>query len=821
MKGTRWALIAGATILAMLLAVSAEARIDPGATGRILRAPEDATGCVDSDHATGPGQNVSSSSGTHWAGVIHVNIPPNSAPEIPTFCTDLTTNIHAGDCFQTAGATACPITWLLNNGYGPSDSLTNAEAAARQAAVWFYSDGMTVNTWDSVYARTQVIIGAVPSPCVLPSAPPEMAIDPPSDVNFLPGGETHALTVMVTQQGAPVAAQVVALQTDFGALSVSEVTTGSDGRASFTITSSSVGTAHITARFSYVLPAGTRFTKLPGAADQQVIVLGTPQTGDVIATATKTWESGSVIVVHKFRDDNTNGVQDGVEESLSGWTMRLYQWDGSAWSQVGTSKTTNAVGNAVWNGLAPGTYRAQETLQSGWLGTTPNPSASVTLAAGEQAQINFGNVPLALIRAWKFHDLDLDGEKDTDEPVLDGWTMNIDPAVNGIGSGVTAGGYVNFVDLDPNTYRVWETLQPRWMSTTAASQYVTVTATDEKEVWFGNVLMDLGDLPSSYGMTRLDQNGARHRLGALKLGALIDAEPDGQCCSICGGDDRSDLNPAPPSPDDEDGVVPTPGVTWLVGTVAQNKGGSLDVTVSGGNAYLNGWIDWGGDTDFNAAGDRIFDDLPVAPGTQTLRFDIPQTALGGATFYARFRLCTDETVPGEASANQATCDTLTGLTIDGEVEDYEFTFSPLAVVLTVFTAQVEDDHVLVTWETVSEINNQGFNLYRSVAPGGPLTLLDYLPSQGPGTPLGFVYTYRDYDVVLGETYDYWLESIDLSGVPTIHGPATVTLQSPTAVKVSTITALPLALPPAIPLGTLPVAAGLALAAAAWLRRRAW
>jgi hypothetical protein len=69
------------------------------------------------------------------------------------------------------------------------------------------------------------------------------------------------------------------------------------------------------------------------------------------------------------------------------------------------------------------------------------------LAAGEQAQINFGNVPLALIRAWKFHDLDLDGEKDTDEPMLDGWTMNIDPAVNGIGSGVTAGGYVNFVDL--------------------------------------------------------------------------------------------------------------------------------------------------------------------------------------------------------------------------------------------------------------------------------------------------------------------------------------------------------------------------------------
>ena len=164
MKRARFLLIAMVTVVAMLVAVPAAARIDPGDPGRSTRAPEDATGCVDSNNATGPGQNVSTSSGTHWAGVIHVNIPPNSAPEIPTFCTDLTTNIHAGDCFQTAGATACPITWLLNNGYGPSDSLASAEAAARQAAVWYYSDGMTVNSGDPVYARTQTIIGTVP-PC--------------------------------------------------------------------------------------------------------------------------------------------------------------------------------------------------------------------------------------------------------------------------------------------------------------------------------------------------------------------------------------------------------------------------------------------------------------------------------------------------------------------------------------------------------------------------------------------------------------------------------------------------------------------------------
>lgn len=825
MNRTHLLLAACAIVLALLFATPASAVFDPGELTGAVRAPQTATGCVDSDHATGPGQNISTSSGTHWAGVIHVNIPPYSTPEIPTFCTDLTTTIHAGDCFQTAGATACPITWLLNNGYGPSDALSNAEAAARQAAVWYFSDGMSVQTSDPVYARTQVIIGAVPSPCILPAAPPQMAIDPPSAINFLPGGEIHNMTVIVTQLGNPIANQVVSLQTDFGTLSASQVTTDANGRASFSVTSNSVGTAHVTAQFAYVLPAGTRFTKLPGADDQQVIVLGTPQTGNVIASATKTWEQGTLVIVHKFRDDNTNGLQDGVEESLSGWTMRLYRWDGSAWVQEGASKTTNAVGNAVWSNLGPGTYRAQETLQTGWLATTPNPSGSVTLAAGQQGQINFGNVPLALVRAWKFYDLDLDGVKDADEPVLDGWTMNINPAVNGIGSGVTAGGYVNFLDLDPNTYDLWETLKPHWMATTPALQTVTVAGSDLREVWFGNVEVDLGDLPVSYGITHVADNGARHRLGNLKLGYVIDAERDGQCDTTCGGDDRSDLDPGG-GPDDEDGVVPTTGVGWFVGTVAAGHGGSLDVTVSGGNGFLNGWIDWNGDLDFTDAGDQIFSDRALTGSaggtTQTLRFDVPESARGRDDFYARFRLCTQPVVASEIDSERATCNSLTGLTYDGEVEDYLFQFEPLAATLSQFSAQAESSHILITWETVSEIENQGFNLYRSNSVQGLRTLLDFVPSQGPGSSQGYSYAFEDRSVLAGQSYVYWLEDIDFSGELTLHGPTSAIALTPTAVTLASLntTSSTAAAVSALPVGGLFAATALAWAAVLWLQRRA-
>lgn len=812
-------------VLSLAMTTSAIGGTTPGDALVQPAGPEDATGCVDSDHTTGPGQNVYDVNNVrHWAGVIYVNIPPYSAPEIPTFCTDLTTTIHGGDCFQTAGSTACPITWLLNNGYEPSSSLSNAEAAARQAAVWYFSDGFDVRTSDPVYARTQEIINAVPSPCVLPASPPLMTIDPPSAVNFLPGGTTHTFILTVTQDGNPRANQVVNLSTDFGTLDPpTQVTTDSDGHATFTITGDLPGTAHITASFPYNLPAGTRFTKLPGAVDQQVIVLGTPQSGNVIASAIKTWQQGTVLIVHKFNDLNMNGVQNGGEESLSGWTIRLYRLDGATWTLVG-SKATNSSGNATWNDLAPGTYRAEEVLQAGWLITTPpNPSDPVVLVAGSQEQINFGNVALAVIKVWKFNDLDMNGTHSADEPVLDGWTMNIDPAVNGIGAGVTSNGYVAFIDLDPNTYHVWETEQARWRATTPTSQDVTVAANDFREVWFGNVQIDMGDLPASYGMTRMDQNGARHRLGNLMLGQVIDSETNGQCCSACGGDDRSDLNPTPPVPDDEDGVVPTPGFTWTVGTIGQGKGGSLDVTVTGGNGYINGWIDWNGNGNFADAGERVLADQAVAgaPGghVQTLNFDIPDSAIGLTTFYARFRLCEEPQVLGEVGNEQASCATLDGLTFNGEVEDYRFEMQPLAVVLIAFDAQAQNDHILVSWETASEINNQGFNLYRSTSAAGPEDLLDYIPSQGPGSPQGFQYAYQDFAVESGQTYYYWLESVDLYGGLAMNGPVSATYQAPTTVNVVDLRSAP-TWPLAVPLAVVAACAMMIGVGAAWLRQRA-
>ena len=108
----------------------------------------------------------------------------------------------------------------------------------------------------------------------------------------------------------------------------------------------------------------------------------------------------------------------------------------------------------------------------------------------------------------------------------------------------------------------------------------------------------------------------------------------------------------------------------------------------------------------------------------------------------------------------------------------------LAVTLADFSAVQQGDMVLVTWETASELDNRGFNLYRGTSPAGPDRQLNttLIPSQSQGNPGGFIYTWEDRaDLVPGTAYYYWLETVDISGVTTQHGPVSAVFQTPTAV----------------------------------------
>ena len=144
---------------------------------------------------------------------------------------------------------------------------------------------------------------------------------------------------------------------------------------------------------------------------------------------------------------------------------------------------------------------------------------------------------------------------------------------------------------------------------------------------------------------------------------------------------------------------------------------------------------------------------------------------------------------------------------------------PLAVTLASFEAQGQTSSILLTWETVSEIDNAGFNLYRSDSSAGPGELQTFVPSAAPGSSQGAAYEWTDLDVLPGVTYFYWLEAIDLNGQATLLGSVNAMVQSPTAVRLSQFDAAGQKRPAGPLPGVLAVGGGLALMLGVWSSRK--
>jgi len=164
---------------------------------------------------------------------------------------------------------------------------------------------------------------------------------------------------------------------------------------------------------------------------------------------------------------------------------------------------------------------------------------------------------------------------------------------------------------------------------------------------------DFGDTPDPAYTTLLANDGARHRndpdTQSIYLGSLVDFDPDAYSSSLADGDDTQDGS------DDEDGFTlflpPYIGITnyALINAV--------------GNGYLNVWIDYNADGDWNEPGEQVFDDLAVTSGFHFLEFVIPgdTLSLGGELSFVRVRYSSEAGIGYD------------GLAPDGEVEDYDIT----------------------------------------------------------------------------------------------------------------------------------------------------
>ena len=99
---------------------------------------------------------------------------------------------------------------------------------------------------------------------------------------------------------------------------------------------------------------------------------------------------------------------------------------------------------------------------------------------------------------------------------------------------------------------------------------------------------------------------------------------------------------------------------------------------------------------------------------------------------------------------------------------------PSLVELIAFDGEFLTPDVRLAWETASEIDNEGFHLWRSeVGKEDSTRITERLIASEGGPTWGGRYEFVDKGVAEGKVYRYELEAIDLYGESTFHGPIDV------------------------------------------------
>ncbi|UCE91290.1 MAG: hypothetical protein JSV90_07725 [Methanobacteriota archaeon] len=208
------------------------------------------------------------------------------------------------------------------------------------------------------------------------------------------------------------------------------------------------------------------------------------------------------ITGYKWLDEWMNGIWDGHEVALEGWTIELtgVLSDGSLFGPV--YATTDSTGFYCFCDLLPGTYVVRELIPAGWTNITPDQYEVTLDMADEVFCAKFGNVEYGMIDGWKFVDWDMDGFFDGVEEGLEGWQITLEGWLNDgippysldgtyVGPFVTytdENGYWYFDNLLPGVYKVTEESRSGWYATTPMERWIIVTSGSYIfDVKFGNV----------------------------------------------------------------------------------------------------------------------------------------------------------------------------------------------------------------------------------------------------------------------------------------------------------------------------------------------
>jgi hypothetical protein len=254
-------------------------------------------------------------------------------------------------------------------------------------------------------------------------------------------------------------------------------TTAADGSYSFT--SLGPGTYTVTE----VVPSGYTNTLKPG----NVIVASGATIGGIDFGNFKNVQ----ITGTKFNDLNGNGIFDGGEPGLAGFTFDLVN---VATNTVAAKATSGAGGVFTFGNVGPARYQVVEEQQTGFIQTTANPPPFSITSGNNVSGFVFGNYQITgtSISGAAYIDLNQNGVRDSGEPGAFDFKINL--YNNGLLVGQTttaADGTFSFNGLGPGSYFVAEVVRNGYLlgqgaaGFTAAAQSGTVVG----GLTFGNLIV--------------------------------------------------------------------------------------------------------------------------------------------------------------------------------------------------------------------------------------------------------------------------------------------------------------------------------------------
>jgi len=238
------------------------------------------------------------------------------------------------------------------------------------------------------------------------------------------------------------------------------------------------------------------------------------------------------IAGEKYEDVNANGVLDGTDAPKAGFTIDLYEDNGSVAGQLDAGDTllaqsvTDASGGYEFANVLAGNYIIVEENQTGWFETPDTHTTLVNSAGGTWSKYgyaltvtgleasgitgkDFANNQGASLSGHKYEDLNGNGVLNPGESGLAGWTIKL--FKDGVDTGLTAvtdaTGSYTFAHLAAGNYSTQEVMQTDWVQT-AGSTPETLTLGENDTV--GNDFLNYKEASlSGYKYSDLNDNGVK------------------------------------------------------------------------------------------------------------------------------------------------------------------------------------------------------------------------------------------------------------------------------------------------------------------------